>query len=104
MKWLCKLLRWFMCDENKGCCSCPGPQGPQGIQGIQGLQGIQGSNGQDGSQGPQGPVGPQGIQGLQGTPGLNCECDNNCCCQRFANVYASIAQVVLAFNVPGWHH
>ena len=89
-----------MCDENKGCCSCPGPQGPQGIQGIQGLQGIQGSNGQDGSQGPQGPVGPQGIQGLQGTPGLNCECDNNCCCQRFANVYASIAQVVLAFNVP----
>lgn len=124
-------MRFFMCGDSDGCCSCPGPQGPQGIQGMQGPQGIQGINGQDGlsgpqgpagqngqngqsgAQGPQGPVGqngqpgpqgpqgntgPQGVQGIQGEPGK--DCDKECCCQRFANVYASIAQVVKAFNVP----
>jgi len=110
-----------MCDETGDCkcCCCVGPQGPQGIPGIQGVQGIQGPSGQDGRQGssgpqgapgPQGPagvdgqmgpqglqgiigsMGPQGLQGLQGIPGK--DCDKSCCCERYCNVYASVAQIV----------
>jgi hypothetical protein len=45
-----------------------------------------------GPQGPQGLVGPQGIQGLQGVAGK--DCDNSQCCVRYANIYASVAQVI----------
>ena len=109
-----------MCDESDGCCCCYGPQGPQGVMGLQGPQGIQGPSGEDGAQGPAGPQGPQGMtgingmngqigpqgfqgitgaqgpQGLQGVAGK--DCDNDCCCDRYANVYASIAQVVGAYG------
>lgn len=111
-----------MCKDTHdcNCCCCVGPQGPQGIPGIQGLQGIQGPSGQDGSQGPSGPTGPtgpvgangstgpigpqgpqgvagpQGLQGIQGVPGR--DCDKDCCCERFCNVYASIAQIVGAYS------
>lgn len=64
-----------MCDE---CCGCVGPQGPQGVQGFQG---------------PQGPQGPQGIQGVPGK-----DCDNSCCFQVYANVYASNTQTIQPYN------
>lgn len=115
-----------MCnDGNSGCCCCiqgpqgvPGLQGPQGIQGPAGLDGqpgvqgpvgptgatgpqgpagVNGQNGAQGLQGPQGPMGPQGPQGLQGNPGKDC---TDCGCQRYANVYASIAQVIGPYNTP----
>ena len=98
-----------------------GPQGPVGPQGSQGLQGAQGpagldgaagpmgpqgaqgpagANGSVGPQGPQGVAGPQGIQGLQGIPGKDCDC-SQMGCVRYANVYASIAQVISAYSNPG---
>jgi hypothetical protein len=98
------------------CCCCYGPQGPQGVPGVQGNQGIQGPagaqgpagvNGQMGPMGPQGaqgPIGPQGlmgltgpqgIQGIQGIPGKDCVDSGLCdCCEVYANVYASIPQIV----------
>jgi len=111
-----------MCDEMSNCC-CMGAQGPQGVPGLQGSQGPQGISGQDGKpgpmgpqgiqglhgvdgqmgpagpQGPIGPMGPQGVQGLQGVPGKDCEA-NNSSCQRYCNVYASVAQVVGAYSAP----
>lgn len=68
-----KLLRWFMCNEDKNCCGCFGPQGPQGVPGIQGGQGPQGPSGSDGKPGQtgqQGPTGQTGAQGQQGTQGI----------------------------------
>jgi hypothetical protein len=114
----CQGMDW----EFKRCCGCQ--QGPQGVPGLQGPQGIQGTDGKDGPMGPQGPaglsgaqgsqgvrgpqgaqglIGPQGPQGLQGPPGKDCdvnphpECD---CCDRYANVYASIAQVIGSYSSP----
>lgn len=117
--------------EDKGCCCCFGPQGPQGVSGLQGPQGIQGQpgldgqpgvagpqgptgpqgpqgstgangqNGATGAQGPQGSTGPQGPQGLQGVPGKDCEGHNDCCCQSYANVFASPPQLLQPFGNPG---
>lgn len=88
--------------ESKKCCGCK--EGPQGVPGIQGPQGIQGVHGQDGAQGPMGLTGLQGPQGAQGPPGKDCdshptpsECD---CCDRYANLYASVAQVIGAYSSP----
>ena len=81
-----------MCDEmKKDCCCCI--QGPQGVPGLMGPQGIQGVPG------PQGIPGQQGIQGVQGLQG-SCEDCHGSSCERFANIYASIAQVVQPYNVP----
>ncbi len=87
-----------MCNDNMsgGCCCIPGPQGSPGIQGPQGLQGPAGS------QGPQGVAGPQGLQGaqgLQGLPGKDCDCSQSSCV-RYANVYASVAQLVGPYSSP----
>jgi len=74
-----------------------GAQGPAGPQGVPGPAGVDGQNGAAGAQGPQGLMGPQGPQGLQGIPGK--DCDDSCdCCQRFANVYASVPEVIGAYN------
>jgi hypothetical protein len=111
-----------MCNGmNENCCCCYGPQGPQGPVGLQGAQGAQGPAGQDGRSGPQGPqgiqgpsgvdgqmgqmgpqgpmglTGPQGVQGLQGVPGKDCEA-RDCCCDRYCNVYASVAQTVGSYS------
>jgi hypothetical protein len=83
--------------EYKRCCDCQeGPMGPQGQQGEQGIQGV------PGSQGIPGVMGPQGPRGLQGPPGKDCEPrpDKQCCCQAYANVYASVSQIIQAYNVP----
>jgi len=84
-----------MCKDShhKPCClqgpqGVPGPQGPQGVQGVPGVQGIPG---QTGIQGPQGP---------QGEPGKDCDCSGKGACVRYANVYASIAQLVGAYSSP----
>ena len=89
-----------MCKEDhhkKDCCCCI--QGPQGIPGLQGPQGIQGV---PGAQGIPGQDGMQGPQGLQGPPGVcnpeDCQGVGSAACERFANIYASIAQVVGAFG------
>jgi Collagen triple helix repeat (20 copies) len=86
-----------MCDENKmpnsPCCL----QGPQGVPGLQGAQGIQGVSGAQGIQGLTGMQGPQGLQGIAGT---NCDCSQSGACFIFANVYASIAQVIGAYSSP----
>ena len=107
-KFIIFILRLCMCGgEDKGCCGCFGPQGPQGVPGLQGPQGIQGQNGLDGqngvtgAQGPQGIVGPQGPQGLQGIPGKDCEGHDDCCCQSYANVFASPPQLLQPFGFPG---
>jgi len=109
-------------DDMHDCCCCYGPQGPQGVPGAQGNQGIQGPAGKDGLPGPAGPMGPQGIQGIagqngaqgaqgpqgaqglmgaqgvqgiQGIPGKDCDSDGqDCCCLIFANVFASIPQII----------
>jgi hypothetical protein len=79
-------------DKWHRCCE----QGPQGVPGIQGPQGIQGLQG---AQGPIGQTGLQGPQGVQGIPGKDCDCNDRkeCCCQRYANVYSSVAQVIGAY-------
>jgi hypothetical protein len=69
------------------CCE-QGPQGPAGQQGPQGIQGVPGAQGIPGSTGMQGP------QGLQGPPGKDCDCSQTGVCLRYANVYASVAQVI----------
>lgn len=79
--------------DHKRCCGCE--QGPQGVQGIQGPQGIQGVSG---PQGTTGPTGDQGPQGLQGTPGKDCEHRKCECCETYANVYASVAQIIGAYS------
>lgn len=82
-------------DEFKRCCGCTeGPVGPAGSQGIQGIAG------QSGPQGIAGVMGAQGPRGLQGPPGKDCTSSpvGDCCCQRYANLYSSIAQTVGAYN------
>jgi len=84
-----------MCKENKyteHCCI----QGPQGVPGLQGPQGIQGV---PGSQGVKGQTGLQGPQGIQGVPGKDCDC-TGIADRPYANVYASVAQIIQPFNVP----
>jgi hypothetical protein len=81
-----------------------GSQGPQGIDGIpgpigpQGQIGVNGSQGPAGPQGPQGNAGPMGPQGIQGVAGKDCDCSDS---GTYANVFASIAQVISAYNIPG---
>jgi hypothetical protein len=82
-----------MCDEMKNACCDQGPQGVPGAQGPQGIQGV------PGAQGAQGLQGIQGLQGLQGIPGQDCDCSNSANFP-YANVYASVAQVIQAFNAP----
>jgi hypothetical protein len=86
-----------MCEENKNhkeCC-LEGPQGPAGMQGPQGIQGV------PGAQGAMGPTGMQGQQGIQGVPGKDCDGPSkDCCCESYANLYGSIAQVIDAYNTP----
>lgn len=84
-----------MCYENKHdrCCL----QGPQGVPGPMGPQGIQGVPGQ---QGPMGIQGIQGNQGLQGEPGKDCDCSQSMPQLPYLNIYASVAQQILPYNVP----
>jgi len=89
-----------MCKEDhykKDCCCCI--QGPQGVPGLQGEQGLQGV---PGPQGIPGQTGMQGPQGLQGPPGKcnpeDCQGGGSAACEMFANVYASVAQVVGSFG------
>lgn len=85
-----------------GINGSPGPQGPMGNDGPAGPIGPQGQIGQNGAQGPQGPagpigpMGPQGLQGIQGPAGK--DCDNSMCCVRYLNTYATVAQVIGAYN------
>lgn len=83
--------------DYKKCCDCK--EGPQGVQGMQGPQGVQGVAG---VQGVSGALGPQGPQGLQGPPGKDCESTpgQDCCCESYANVFASLAQTINAFGSP----
>jgi hypothetical protein len=83
-----------MCKEdmNYKCCCCV--QGPQGIPGLQGPQGVQGV---PGAQGIPGQMGAQGPQGLQGPSGQDCDCLE--VSLPYANVYASIAQIIQPYNV-----
>jgi len=61
--------------------------------------GFQGAQGSQGPVGAIGPMGPQGVQGVQGVPGKDCEHGDDCnCCEAFANVFASVAQIVSAYN------
>lgn len=83
--------------EYKRCCGCQeGPVGPAGQQGEQGIQGAVGP------QGVAGPAGLQGPRGLQGAPGKDCEASSNnnqcMCCERYANVYASVPATIQAFG------
>jgi hypothetical protein len=81
-----------MCNENMNCCCCV--QGPQGVPGLQGPQGIQGVPGQQGIAGQNGMQGPQG---LQGPPGVCPDCVGSAC-ERYANIFASLAQVIGAYS------
>jgi len=87
-----------MCKEDmhhwRPCCE----QGPQGVPGLQGPQGIQDVPGPQGVQGLPGIQGPQGMQGPKGDPGKDCDCEG--ANEPYANVFASIAQVIQAYNVP----
>jgi hypothetical protein len=81
-----------MCkDDNKDCCCIQGPQGVPGLQGAQGIQGV------PGAQGATGPQGVQGVQGLQGPAGSG---SGSGACERYANVYATVAQVIGAYSTP----
>lgn len=82
-----------MCKEDMSydrCCL----QGPQGVPGEQGSQGIQGVPGAQGANGSQGIQGVQGMQGPQGPAGKDCDCSGGSACEMYANVYASIPQIV----------
>lgn len=83
---------------NVGPQGAIGPVGPIGQQGIQGVPGADGQMGPVGATGPLGPTGPQGVQGIQGLNGLDCVGE---CCDRFANLFATVAQVIAAYNIPG---
>lgn len=72
-----------------------GPQGPQGNNGPAGANGVDGQNGVAGPQGPTGLTGPQGNQGFQGVPGKDC---THVCCQEYANVFSSVAQLIGAYS------
>lgn len=67
------------------------------MQGSVGPQGNEGAQGSIGPQGPMGVQGPEGPSGIQGIPGK--DCDKNCCCEIYANVFASIAQTIQPYNV-----
>lgn len=82
------------------CCCEQGPQGVPGLQGPQGVQGVPGVQGIPGQTGAQGPQGMQGEQGPKGDPGKDCDCPDTGFSLPYANVYASIAQVVQPYNVP----
>lgn len=88
-----------MCKESyedyHRCCE-QGPQGPAGLQGPQGIQGVPGAQG---AVGPTGMQGPQGLQGPKGDPGKDCDCSQTSSLP-YANVYATVAQVVQPYNVP----
>jgi hypothetical protein len=45
--------------------------------------------------------GLQGTQGIQGEKGDCCDQMDGCCCDAYANVYASISQIVTAYNTAG---
>lgn len=102
-----------MCKDYMPCCEqgpqgVPGMQGPQGVQGVPGPQGVSGQTGAQGPQGlqglvgpagpsggppgPQGPMGPAGPQGPAGPSGSGTG--------PYANVYASVAQLIQPFNAP----
>jgi hypothetical protein len=85
-----------MCKESyedyHRCCE-QGPQGPAGLQGPQGIQGVPGAQG---AVGPTGMQGPQGLQGPKGDPGKDCDCAESQ--MPYANVYATVAQVVKAYS------
>lgn len=83
---------------NVGPQGAIGPIGPTGLQGIQGVPGADGQMGPVGATGPMGPTGPQGVQGVQGLNGADCMGD---CCDAYANLFATIAQIVTAYNTPG---
>lgn len=81
---MCKDMQEYKCCDQ-------GPQGPAGLQGPQGIQGV------PGAQGIQGPTGMQGPQGLQGIPGP-ASTATDCCCESYANVFATVPQVADAFG------
>lgn len=85
-----------MCKEDKNhekCCL----QGPQGVPGMQGPQGVQGV---EGSQGVPGLQGSQGIQGIQGIAGKDCDCSDSGLSLLYANVFATVPQLIQGYNVP----
>lgn len=113
----------FMCNDSSnqgmhgyGCCCCPpGPRGPQGLQGPagpQGLQGPEGPQGPKGDQGMSGPIGPQGPQGVPGAQGPQGDAGpigpagpqgpqgpvGPAASSRYANVYASLPQLIGAYS------
>jgi hypothetical protein len=88
-----------MCREDykhDKCCL----QGPQGVPGMQGPQGIQGTPGPQGAQGLMGMQGPQGLQGPKGDPGKDCDCSGSGINSRYANIFATIPQLIVGYNVP----
>lgn len=86
-----------MCkDDMNYCCE----QGPQGVPGLQGPQGVQGVPGTQGIPGQMGMQGPQGLQGSKGDAGKDCDCSQVNNDKPYSSVYASVAQVVQAFNAP----
>jgi len=89
-----------MCKEEMSkeyyhrCCD-QGPMGPAGLQGSQGIQGVPGAQG---IMGPSGAQGNPGAQGPKGDPGI-CDCpEMDCCCESYANVFATVPQSVDAFG------
>ena len=80
-----------MCKEDKNCCCEQGPQGVPGLQGPQGIQGVPGAQGATGQTGAQGP------RGMQGEKGKDCDCTGGAL--PYANIYASVAQIVQPYNV-----
>lgn len=84
---------------SKDCMNMFCQQGPQGVPGLQGPQGIQGV---PGAQGIQGLTGMQGPQGLQGPAGSSSGSTGSAGNSIFANVFATVAQTLPAFNpIPG---
>jgi hypothetical protein len=81
-------------SEDKDCCCIQGPQGVPGLQGDQGIQGV------PGAQGIMGPQGVQGVQGLQGPSGTDPTPPPVAVQEPYANVYASVAQIVQPYNAP----
>lgn len=77
-----------------------GAVGPNGLAGLAGVPGPTGPQGGVGLQGAQGVVGPQGAQGIQGVPGMDCVNTGGGSCDRYANVYSTIAQVIGAYSSP----
>lgn len=87
-------------DMNHRDCHCCCEAGPVGPEGLQGPQGLQGPVGPQGPFGPSGLQGPRGLQGPKGDPGKDCDC-SQVNVLPYANVYASVSQVIQPFNAPG---